>query len=374
MQQPGAIDATADVVDKQVALSRHVLELDDGHEVGVAVGGRGVPLVFLHGLGQNHRAYQDLLRRVAGLGFLVVAIDAAGHGDTQDFGFGQAQFADFAALTLRALDVLGIEKAVFVGHSMGGRLAIEVAAAAPERVLATVLLNAAAGASFDRSLAAAAGPPLQAVRAVLAMLRGTGPHLTRLSVVRAGQLLAVRLTGAVISNVRRPLGPVRAAWAMMQSPHASSAQLRLMRDRGIPTFVLHGDNDYLVPFTFAHDIAAAAGGSLHRVHGASHSWMLGNPRRAADALRYLMTRELGDALRGAGEALGIRDWRQSAHWERALLAPKALIRELNSEPIAQGARRPRYAANRRASGIGRSMHGTDALWRQIAAHDLQPAV
>jgi pimeloyl-ACP methyl ester carboxylesterase len=372
MQQPGAIGAVADLldrqVDRQVALSQHVLELDDGHQVGVAVGGRGVPLVFLHGLGQNHRAYRNLLRRVAGLGFLVVAIDAAGHGDTQDFGFGQARFADFAALTLRALDVLGIEKAVFVGHSMGGRLAIEVATAAPERVLATVLLNAAAGASFDRSLAAVAGPPLQAVRAILSMLCGTGRHLNRLSISQASQLLALRLTGAVVGNARRPVGPIRAAWAMMQSPHASSAQLRLMRDRGIPTLVLHGDCDDMVPFAFARDIAAAAGGSLHRVHGASHSWMLGNPRRGADVLRHLMNSELGDALRHAAEALGIRDWCHSAHWERALVVPNALIHELNTEPTAEAARRPRYAAHRRS--VGRS----DALLRQIALGDLQPAM
>ena len=84
------------------------------------------------------------------MGFLVVAVDAAGHGDTHDFHPSKARLVDFAALTLRTLDVLGIDRAVLAGHSMGGRVAIELAAGAPERVLAAVLINAAAGASFDQ--------------------------------------------------------------------------------------------------------------------------------------------------------------------------------------------------------------------------------
>ena len=58
-------------------------------------------------------------------------------------------------LTLRALDALGVDRAVFLGHSMGGRMIVDLASRAPQRVLAAVLLNAAAGAPFDASLVAA---------------------------------------------------------------------------------------------------------------------------------------------------------------------------------------------------------------------------
>ena len=58
------------------------MTLDDGHKVGVTVGGKGVPLVFLHGIALSGRAYVRLLSRLAGMGFLVVALDAAGHGVT----------------------------------------------------------------------------------------------------------------------------------------------------------------------------------------------------------------------------------------------------------------------------------------------------
>ena len=45
-----------------------------GHVVGVSVGGRGVPLVFMHGLALSRRAYVRMLNRVEGLGLLVMAI------------------------------------------------------------------------------------------------------------------------------------------------------------------------------------------------------------------------------------------------------------------------------------------------------------
>ncbi len=328
-------------IERRTRLSHHVIELGDGHEVGVSVGGRGVPLVFLHGLGLNRRAYQAMLGGLANLGFLVVAIDAAGHGDTHDFRSGRAQIGDFVALTLRSLDVLGIEKAVFAGHSMGGRLVIEVAASAPERVLAAVLLDAAAGASWEKTLAAAARPAPQAVAAMLSMLCSTRHEMDGLNIASASRY-ARGLTDAVIGNLRRPLGPVRAALAMMQSPD-STAQLRMMRERGIPTLVLHGDNDFMVPFASARDIAEAAGGSLHRLRGACHGWLIVNPRHGAEALGHLITEKLGDALGRAAEALGIPDWRESGTWERALVPPQALIRRLNGEQRVEiGAHQSRY--------------------------------
>jgi pimeloyl-ACP methyl ester carboxylesterase len=71
--------------DRRIRLTHHLVELGDGHEVGVSVGGKGVPLVFLHGLALDRRAYLRMLSRAAGLGFLVIAVDAAGHGDTVTF-------------------------------------------------------------------------------------------------------------------------------------------------------------------------------------------------------------------------------------------------------------------------------------------------
>lgn len=319
-------------IEGRVRLSHHVLELDDGHQVGLTVGGGGVPLVFLHGLALNHRAYLEMLRHLAGMGFLVVAIDAAGHGDTDALRSHNTRVADFAELTVRVVDALGIAQAVFVGHSMGGRMVIELAASAPERVLAAVLLNAAAGARFDRLLAGMTGPAPRAIRGFLTLLRGTGHEVTGVSVARVIHW-ARCLSNAVSENFRRPMGPVRALRALLRSTD-STAPLRVMRDYGIPTLVFHGDEDFIVPFETAHDVAEDSGGTLYPLYGAGHSWMIADPQHASDTLRHLIGAELGEALRGAASALGIRHWRDSTVWERALIAPQAVIRHLNSAQVS----------------------------------------
>ena len=47
--------------ERRIRLTHHLLALRDGHEVGVSVGGAGVPLVFMHGLALSRRAYVRML-------------------------------------------------------------------------------------------------------------------------------------------------------------------------------------------------------------------------------------------------------------------------------------------------------------------------
>src|ERR1700739_3764968 len=155
----------AGAADRRSRLAHPLMEREDGHEVGVSVGGAGVPLVFMHGLAVSRRAYLRMLSRVAGLGFLVIAIDAAGHGETRNLPRSAADLADRVDLTVRTLHALGVGQGVCAGHSMGGRMAIQLAAVAPERVLAAVLFDAAAGSSFDEAVAALLKVPPRALRA-----------------------------------------------------------------------------------------------------------------------------------------------------------------------------------------------------------------
>jgi pimeloyl-ACP methyl ester carboxylesterase len=132
----------------RVSLRHHVVDLAEGHRAGVHVAGAGVPLVFLHGIGLDSRVYSGLLESLPQLGFLTVAIDAPAHGDTPALS-GRPSFGERAEFLNLVLDELGIRRAVLVGHSMGGRNVLEIAASRPDRVIAAVLLNAAAGHTFD---------------------------------------------------------------------------------------------------------------------------------------------------------------------------------------------------------------------------------
>lgn len=107
--------------------------------------------------------------------------------------------------------------------------------------------------------------------------------------------------------------------------------------------VLHGENDQIVPFDSARDMAEDADATLYRVPGAYHSWMIANPRHGADSLRQLLNGELGDVLRETADVLGIKDWRDAAGWDRALVEPDAWVRELTGDEVDElGAAEPEH--------------------------------
>ena len=318
---------------RRIRLKHHIVELDDGHEVGVSVGGQGIPLVFLHGLVLSRRAYLRMLSRVAGLGFQVVAIDAAGHGDTHNLPRDAREFDHRVDLTLRALDVLGVSQAVIAGHSMGGRMAIQLAASAPERTMAVVLLDAAAGARFDEAIPTVLRSPLATARIALGAAYDTQRDPFRLGFAEQSRYLRM-LAGVWLRNARRPSGVTGAARAIVQSGDYSPL-LRMMRDHAVPTFVLHGEKDVVVPYDSAKDIADDANGTLYCVPGAYHSWMIANPRQGADAFRQLLAGELGEVLRDTANALGIKDVTDADCWDEALIASGALVRELNDSPLEE---------------------------------------
>ncbi len=321
--------ATSGRAAARVRLSHHVIRLDDGHQVGVSVGGRGVPLVFLHGLGLSRRAYLRLLSRVAALGFLVVAVDTPGHGDTHDLPCDAGELGDRADLVIRTLDALGIEQAVVAGHSMGGRLTIHLAAAVPDRALAVILFDAAAGASFDAAVATVTRSPRQILRTITGAMSDMYRDPFWMQVAAASRYLRM-LTAVALGKILPPTGFTGAARAIMQSGECTSL-LRVIRERQIPTMVLHGASDAIVPFESACEVADDANATLYRVRDACHSWLITDPRRGADSVRRLLDGALGDVLRHAAEALGVDDWRDIAAWDRRLVEPDALVRTLNPD-------------------------------------------
>ncbi|WP_120313952.1 alpha/beta fold hydrolase [Mycobacterium alsense] len=309
----------------RVRLSHHIVELDDGRRIGLSIGGRGVPLLFMHGLLLGRRAYLRMLSRIAGMGFLVVAVDAAGHGDTWRLPSDACGFTDRADSVLRTLDALGIGQALFVGHSMGGRMTIQLAARAPERVLAAVLFDPAAGSRFDTTMPNLVKSPTKALGAAYTAVRDTLGDPTQLSAREQLGYFRV-LTAVAVPNLRYPIGAVRTIRAIIESGDYTP-MLRTMRDEGMPTMVVHAEKDMIVPFPYAREIANESDATLYRVPSAYHSWMIANPRHGADAFRQLLGGELGEVLRDAADAMGIADLDDHEAWERELLDPDALVLE-----------------------------------------------
>jgi len=130
--------------------------------------------------------------------------------------------------------------------------------------------------------------------------------------------------------VRTPLGFPGAFRAIIASGDYTP-MLEAMREHGVPTIVVHGEKDRVVPFESAHDMAERADGALYRVPGAYHSWMLANPRHGADMMRQLLGAELGDALRASAWARGLHGC--VTCWAEGLLSDDSPLRGRGDGPL-----------------------------------------
>lgn len=101
--------------------------------------GSGAPLVFLHGMGSSHHAWQ-LITPELSRDFQVILIDLPGHGSTP---LGAEDAMDPQSLSERVhstLATMGFERFHLVGNSLGGWISLEMAAARPESVSSVTAL------------------------------------------------------------------------------------------------------------------------------------------------------------------------------------------------------------------------------------------
>lgn len=322
-------------------LSRAVVHLDDGHRVGVAVAGTGVPLVVVHGYTAEGFLYAQSLSRLVASGFRVVAIDTAGHGGTASLTGGE-NLRDYARLLGRAVDHLGITKAVFAGHSMGGRLVTELVARQPRRGIGLLLLDAIVGDTWDAMVQLyRLAPPLFSLTGTT-LVADTMTTVPFLRDPRQAVKLARLWVPNWAHNARRPFGLLGAAVSIMRSG-PSRWMLERLADERVPVVAVHGDRDLAVPLKTARDTALRSRGELVVVHGATHSWPLKDP----ETLPAIVTELLADS--GLGDAVrSIADPRTECYVPRARVFD--LTPPVELEPTGERRARPRYRWTRERPG------------------------
>lgn len=262
-------------------MKKSTVVLEDGFRVAVTEFGApdGAPLVFLHGLSVSASAYTEMLELLADNGFHVFAFDAPDHGGSDSLPWGHT-VKDMAEVVDKALEQLYAEvPLVLVGHSMGGWIAAEQAAMRPQWIKTLILLDAAVGEEFHEGIRLQPKKGLQfiagAVKDVLGDVRKAG------SIRQLGERLS--LIGRLSSSVSGP-GILRAIHAMVQGD--SSDALRALRGR-VPTVLVHGELDGIVPWETAFSAAALCGGRVHTISHSYHSWMIADPELALDVIRSL---------------------------------------------------------------------------------------
>ncbi len=110
-----------------------------GVKINYNVSGKGTPIVFLHGFLENTTMWEETMLFFSNQ-YHCVSIDLLGHGDTECLGYIHSM-EDMALAVKAVLDHLEIRNALFIGHSMGGYVALAIADIFTDSVLGLILLN-----------------------------------------------------------------------------------------------------------------------------------------------------------------------------------------------------------------------------------------
>jgi pimeloyl-ACP methyl ester carboxylesterase len=262
-----------------------------GHEVIYRTAGSGPAVVIVHGMVNSSRHWRDVALRLAEKHTVIVP-DLIGHGDSAtprgDYALGA-----HAAVIRDLLSALGVESATFVGHSLGGGIAMVFFWQFPHKVERLALVSSGGlGPEVSPLLRGAALPGASlllraaAHRGVLRALDATSATLRTLGWRKAVYLKAV-------ARALRPLQPAGAREAFLQTLRAVidrhgqkvSALDRLYLLGPVPCLIVWGERDRTIPPEHgirAHELIPSS--RLELLPRAAHFPNLEDPEGLSDAL------------------------------------------------------------------------------------------
>jgi pimeloyl-ACP methyl ester carboxylesterase len=249
--------------------------------------------VLLHGqpgLGSDWQQVTDLLPDE----LVTVALDRPGYGANRQAAGG---FAVNARAVLAELDARGIDRAVLVGHSYGGGIALSLAQLAPERVEALVLLASVGPGCLtgrDRLLAAPVAGEVCAVSAWWLT-----PWLARVSLAAIARRRRRPLAAAehvnlrIWGSVRHDHGPVWRSFLIEQRALVRELDglTAALADVTQPVLLVADPHDTLIPARATHQLAAVLPNARVQLLDqlGHHLPLRGAPQTAAAIVQFLTT-------------------------------------------------------------------------------------
>lgn len=195
--------------------------------------GHGEPLLLLHGWGASLDTFRPMAEDL-GRFHAVTSFDFPGHGES-DLPPRTWAVDDFVGLTLDLMAELGIEKASVLGHSFGGRVAIKLAAAHPDKLDRLVLVDSAGV------------PPAQTARRRAKRFASRFANsVGRLG--RPGRAVRHKIVARIASPDYKAAGPLRDTFLAIVREDLQPFMPLIKA----PTFLIWGDQDDDTPPADAH--------------------------------------------------------------------------------------------------------------------------
>ena len=221
----------------------------DGTQIYYKDWGTGQPIVFSHGWPLTGDAFEDQMFFLASRGYRCIAHDRRGHGRSSQpwQGNDMDTYADDLAALVEALD---LEKAVHVGHSTGGgEVARYVGRHGTKRVAKAVLIGAVPPLML-KTPANPGGTPIEAFDQIRsAVLHDRSQFFMDLTMPFYGY----NRPGAKVSDgVRKSFwrqgmtAGFPAAYFCIKA-FSETDQTEDLKRIDVPTLILHGDDDQIVP-------------------------------------------------------------------------------------------------------------------------------
>lgn len=220
----------------------------NGHRIAYRDVGTGEVLLLVHGLGGSSSSWREMMPKLSKR-YRVIAPDLLGHGES-DKPHGEYSPAVFAHLLRGLLDTLGIDEVTVVGHSLGGGVAMTFAARHRSHCKRLILLNSGGW-----------GPEVSALLRTLS-LPGSGFVLPLIAAGRAiwtGE--ASRLQNLIPSRDDRRVFLRTLRSVVNHRGQAASALACLQFLVDVPTQIIFGEKDRVIPVAHAHAAHKALPGS-----------------------------------------------------------------------------------------------------------------
>ena len=295
--------AATNATDDPGRLRFRTLDTDCGR-VSTFEAGVGEPIVLIHGLGATKQEFLPTVPALAP-GFRTIAIDLPGFGDS-DKPFPAGYDARFFARWVRALlDALGLDRTHLLGHSMGGRVALEVGMRHPDRIDRLVLMTP----SLAWLSAPSWAPALRLVRPELGILqpapKGFVEGVIKRLVPQADHHFVAPALDEFLRSYLTPRGRVAfyaaARNIALERPDRFWAGLEALSPEAL---FIWGRRDGLVPIGFARHVRNRLPAAQHCELDCGHVPQLERPGQLHAAITRF--------LRGPAKAPGDRSARRAA--------------------------------------------------------------